>query len=320
MSGPAGTAILSVAIRPRSSDDAQKLAEALQQLMAEDPALRVRPDELAGHVVISGTSEQHLDAIVDRVRREFDVEASVGRPEVIYREAVTRPADGETKYARPAGGGGQYAHVKIHLYPGEPGTGYIFENEVTQGSIPREFIKPIDEAIKEALTRGVLAGYPIDDVRIVLYDGSYHDVDSSEAAFRTAGAVAAQEAARKAEPVLLEPVMRVDAVVPADGVHDVVKDLVARRGQIHTSQDRGDTYVLRALVPLAELFDYATDFRSRTHGYGTHTMQFDAYAPLHVSDDDEDRDSVVGAPRKPAPNLRDSSVALPEPEADGAGN
>ena len=187
------------------------------------------------------------------------------------------PADGEMKYAKQTGGRGQYGHVKIHLFPGEPGTGYVFENEITQGAIPKEFIKPIDEGIKEALTRGVLAGYPIDDVRIVLYDGSYHDVDSSEMAFKIAGSMAFQDAAKKAKPVLLEPVMRVEVVVPKDYMGDVMGDLASRRGRIQSQEDRGGTQIINARVPLSEMFGYATDLRSRTQGRATYSMHFDRY-------------------------------------------
>jgi ribosomal protein S10 len=190
------------------------------------------------------------------------------------------------KYAKQTGGRGQYGHVKIHLFPGEPGTGYIFENETTQGSIPKEFIKPIDEGIKEALTRGVLAGYPVDDVRIELYDGSYHDVDSSEMAFKIAGSMAFQDAAKKAKPVLLEPVMRVEVVVPKEHMGDVMGNLSSRRGQIQSQEDRGGTQIINARVPLSEMFGYATDLRSRTQGRATYSMHFDRYeqAPNHVSE------------------------------------
>ena len=210
--------VISLAIEPKTKSDQEKLGVGLQKLMGEDPTFRVKTDEQTAQTVIAGMGELHLEIIVDRLKREFNVEASVGKPQVAYKETLTRPADGEMKYAKQTGGRGQYGHAKIHLFPGEPGTGYVFENDVTQGSIPKEFIKPIDEGIKEALTRGILAGYPIDDVRIVLYDGSYHDVDSSEMAFKIAGSMAFQDAAKKAKPVLLEPVMRVEVVVP-EGLH-----------------------------------------------------------------------------------------------------
>jgi elongation factor G len=279
--------VISLAIEPKSKGDQEKLGVGLAKLMAEDPTFRVNTDEQTGQVVIRGMGELHLEIIVDRLKREFSVEASVGKPQVAYKETLTRAADGEMKYAKQTGGRGQYGHVKIHLFPGEPGTGYIFENKVTQGSIPREFIKPVDEGIKEALTRGVLAGYPIDDVKIELYDGSYHDVDSSEMAFKIAGSMAFQDAAKKAKPVLLEPVMRVEVVVPKDYMGDVMGDLSSRRGRIQSQEDRGGTQIINARVPLSEMFGYATDLRSRTQGRATYSMHFDRYeqAPNNVSEE-----------------------------------
>jgi elongation factor G len=279
--------VISLAIEPKTKADQEKLGQGLGKLMAEDPTFRVKTDQATGEVVIAGMGELHLEIIVDRLKREFNVEASVGRPQVAYKETLTRPADGEMKYAKQTGGRGQYGHVKIHLFPGEPGSGYVFENEVTQGSIPKEFIKPIDEGIKEALTRGVLAGYPVDDVRIELYDGSYHDVDSSEMAFKIAGSMAFQDAAKKAKPVLLEPVMRVEVVVPKEHMGDVMGNLSSRRGQIQSQEDRGGTQIINARVPLSEMFGYATDLRSRTQGRATYSMHFDRYeqAPNHVSEE-----------------------------------
>ena len=279
--------VISLAIEPRTRSDQEKLGIGLAKLMGEDPTFRVRTDEQTGQVVIAGMGELHLEIIVDRLKREFSVEASVGKPQVAYKETLTRPADGEMKYAKQTGGHGQYGHVKIHLYPGEPGTGYIFENEVTQGSIPKEFIKPVDEGIKEALTRGVLAGYPIDDVRIELYDGSYHDVDSSEMAFKIAGSMAFRDAAKKAKPVLLEPVMKVEVVVPKDYMGDVMGDISSRRGRIRSQEDRGGTQIINARVPLSEMFGYATDLRSRTQGRATYSMHFERYeqAPRNVSEE-----------------------------------
>jgi elongation factor G len=279
--------VISLAIEPKTKADQEKLGAGLGKLMAEDPTFRVKTDEQTGDVVISGMGELHLEIIVDRLKREFNVEASVGRPQVAYKETLTRPADGEMKYAKQTGGRGQYGHVKIHLYPGEPGTGYVFENKISGGSIPREFIKPVDEGIKEALTRGVLAGYPIDDVRIELYDGSYHDVDSSEMAFKIAGSMAFQDAAKKAKPVLLEPVMRVEVVVPKEHLGDVIGNLSGRRGQIQSQEDRGGTQIVNARVPLSEMFGYATDLRSRTQGRATYSMHFDRYepAPGNVSEE-----------------------------------
>ena len=279
--------VISLAIEPKSKGDQEKLGNGLSKLMAEDPTFRVKTDEQTGQVVIAGMGELHLEIIVDRLKREFSVDASVGKPQVAYKETLTRPADGEMKYAKQTGGRGQYGHAKIHVYPGEPGTGYVFENEIVGGVIPREFIKPIDEGIKGALTRGVLAGYPIDDVRVVLYDGSYHDVDSSEMAFKMAGSMAFQDAAKKAKPVLLEPVMRVEVVVPKDYLGDVMGDLASRRGRIQSQEDRGGTQIINARVPLSEMFGYATDLRSRTQGRATYSMHFDRYeqAPPNISDE-----------------------------------
>jgi elongation factor G len=279
--------VIALAIEPKSKGDQEKLGVGLSKLMGEDPTFRVKTDEQTGQVVISGMGELHLEIIVDRLKREFKVEASVGKPQVAYKETLTRSADGEMKYAKQTGGRGQYGHAKIHLYPGEPGTGYVFENKIVGGVIPKEFIKPIDEGIKEALTRGVLAGYPIDDVRIELYDGSYHDVDSSEMAFKIAGSMAFQDAAKKAKPVLLEPIMRVEVVVPKDYMGDVMGDLSSRRGRIQSQEDRGGTQIINARVPLSEMFGYATDLRSRTQGRATYSMHFDRYeqAPQHVSEE-----------------------------------
>jgi len=277
--------VISLAIEPRTKSDQEKLGTGLQKLMAEDPTFRVKTDEQTGQVVIAGMGELHLEIIVDRLKREFGVEASVGKPQVAYKETLTRPAEGEMRYAKQTGGRGQFAEVKIRLFPGEPGTGYVFENEIKGGTIPKEYIKPVDEGIKEALTRGVLAGYPIDDVRIELYDGKHHEVDSSEMAFKIAGSMAFQDAAKKAKPVLLEPVMRVEVVVPKDYMGDVMGDLASRRGRIQSQEDRGGTQIINARVPLSEMFGYATDLRSRTQGRATYSMHFDRYeqAPPDVS-------------------------------------
>ncbi len=279
--------VISLAIEPKTKGDQEKLGVGLQKLMQEDPTFRVKTDEQTSQVVIAGMGELHLEIIVDRLRREFSVEASTGKPQVAYKETLTRPADGEMRYSKQTGGRGQFAEVKIRLFPGEPGTGYIFENEIKGGSIPREFIKPVDEGIKEALTRGVLAGYPIDDVRIELYDGKHHEVDSSEMAFKIAGSMAFQDAAKKARPVLLEPVMRVEVVVPKEFIGEVMGDLASRRGRIQSQDDRGGTQIVNARVPLSEMFGYATDLRSRTQGRATYSMHFDAYeqAPPNVSEE-----------------------------------
>ena len=277
--------VISLAIEPKTKADQEKLGQGMAKLMAEDPTFRVRTDEQTGQVVIAGMGELHLEIIVDRLKREFSVEASVGKPQVAYKETLTAPAQGDGRFVRQTGGRGQYGHAKIRLMPLPPGTGYQFENEIVGGSIPREYIKPIDQGIQEALTRGILAGYPIDDVRIELYDGSYHEVDSSEMAFKIAGSMAFQDAAKKARPVLLEPVMRVEVVVPKDYLGDVMGDLASRRGRIQSQEDRGGTQIISARVPLSEMFGYATELRSRTQGRATYSMHFDRYeqAPPNVS-------------------------------------
>jgi elongation factor G len=247
----------------------------------------VRTDEQTGQVVIAGMGELHLEIIVDRLKREFSVEASVGKPQVAYKETLTAPAEGHGRFVRQTGGRGQFGEAKIRLLPLPPGTGYQFENRIVGGAIPKEYIKPIDQGIQEALTRGVLAGYPIDDVRIELYDGSFHEVDSSEMAFKIAGSMAFQDAAKKAKPVLLEPMMRVEVVVPKEHMGDVIGNLSGRRGHIQSQEDRGGTQIINARVPLSEMFGYATDLRSRTQGRATFSMHFDRYepAPPNVSDE-----------------------------------
>jgi elongation factor G len=279
--------VISLAIEPRTKADQEKLGQGLGKLTSEDPTFRVRTDSETGQTVISGMGELHLEIIVDRLKREFNVEASVGRPQVAYKETLTRPAEGEGRYVRQTGGRGQYGHAKIRLAPRQPGEGYEFVNSIVGGAVPKEFIKPIDEGIREAMTTGVLAGYPVDDVSIELYDGSYHDVDSSEMAFKIAGSMAFKDAAKKAKPVLLEPVMRVEVVVPKDYMGDVMGNLAGRRGHIQSQEDRGGTQIVTARVPLAEMFGYATDLRSRTQGRATYSMHFDRYepAPQNVSEE-----------------------------------
>jgi elongation factor G len=279
--------VISLAIEPKTKADQEKLGQGLGKLMAEDPTFRVRTDQQTGQVVIAGMGELHLEIIVDRLKREFNVEASVGRPQVAYKETLTTAAEGEGRYIRQTGGRGQYGHAKIHLTPRKPGEGYEFVNSIVGGTIPREYIKPIDEGIREAMTTGVLAGYPVDDLQIELYDGSFHDVDSSEMAFKIAGSMAFKDAARKARPILLEPVMRVEVVVPKDYMGDVMGDLAARRGHIQSQEDRGGTQIITARVPLSEMFGYATDLRSRTQGRATYSMHFDRYEPAPQSVSEE---------------------------------
>jgi elongation factor G len=279
--------VITLAIEPRTKADQEKLGQGLGKLQAEDPTFRVQTDQDTGQVVIRGMGELHLEIIVDRLKREFGVEASVGRPQVAYKETLTQPSQAEGRYVRQTGGRGQYGHVKIRLHPRKPGEGFLFENKIVGGAIPREFIKPVEEGIREALSTGVLAGYPVDDVGIELYDGSFHDVDSSELAFKIAGSMAFKEAARSAGPVLLEPVMKVEVVVPEEYMGDIMGDISARRGRIVSMEARGGTQIVNARVPLSEMFGYATDLRSRTQGRATYTMHFERYeqAPQNVSEE-----------------------------------
>ncbi|MCX6537935.1 MAG: elongation factor G [Acidobacteria bacterium] len=279
--------VISLAIEPKTKADQEKLGMGLGKLQAEDPTFRVRTDQETGQVIIAGMGELHLEIIVDRLKREFNVEASVGRPQVAYKETLTMAAQGEGRYIRQTGGHGQYGHAKIRLVPRKPGEGFEFENVISGGTIPREYIKPIEEGIREAMTGGVLAGYPVDDVGVELYDGSYHDVDSSEMAFKIAGSMAFKDAAKRANPVLLEPVMRVEVVVPEEYMGDVMGDINSRRGKIQAMEARGGTQIVRARVPLSEMFGYATDLRSRTQGRATYSMHFERYeqAPQTVSEE-----------------------------------
>jgi len=286
--------VISLAIEPKTKADQEKLGMGLGKLMAEDPTFRVKTDTETGQVVIAGMGELHLEIIVDRLKREFNVEASVGKPQVAYKETITRGAEGEGRYIKQTGGRGQYGHAKIRIIPRKPGEGYEFDNQIIGGSIPKEYIKPIDQGIREAMTTGVLAGYPMDDVKIELYDGSYHDVDSSEMAFKIAGSMAFKDAAKKAHPVLLEPVMRVEVVVPEDYMGDVIGDITSRRGHLQSMEARGGSQVINSRVPLSEMFGYATDLRSRTQGRGSYSMHFDRYEPLPSSQADEIIKKVQG--------------------------
>ena len=279
--------VIALAIEAKTKADQEKLSQGLAKLQSEDPTFKVKTDHETGQVVIQGMGELHLEIIVDRLQREFGVAASVGRPQVAYKETITQPAEGEGRYIRQTGGRGQYGHAKIRVTPREPGQGFEFVSQIVGGTIPREFIKPIQEGIVEALSTGILAGYPVDDVGVTLYDGSFHDVDSSEVAFKIAGSMAFKDAARKAKAVLLEPVMRVEVVVPEEYMGDIIGDLNARRGRVMSMESRGGTQIVNARVPLAEMFGYATDLRSRTQGRATYSMHFDRYeqAPQHVSEE-----------------------------------
>ena len=276
--------VIHVAVEPKTKADQEKLGKALYSLSEEDPTFRVRTDEETGQTVISGMGELHLEVLVDRMLREFSVDANVGKPQVAYRETVRKKVEKvEEKYVRQTGGKGQYGHVVITLEPTGPGGGYEFCDEITGGVIPKEYIGPVNAGITEALTSGVLAGYPVVDVRVRLTFGSYHDVDSSEMAFKIAGSIAVKKAARLASPVLLEPIMSVEVVTPEDYMGDVIGDLSSRRGRIEGMEQVGNGQTIRALVPLADMFGYATDLRSRTQGRATYTMQFNSYAEVPES-------------------------------------
>jgi len=270
--------VIHVAIEPKTKDDQDKLGKALKSLSDEDPTFRVRTDEETGQTVISGMGELHLEILVDRMQREFNVEATVGKPQVAYRETITKAVESvEYRHIKQSGGSGQFAVVKISLEPTGPGGGYEFVDGITGGRIPREYIQPTNQGIQSALDNGVLAGYPTVDVRVKLVDGQYHDVDSSEMAFKIAGQMAFKKAAEMARPVLLEPIMAVEVVTPDEYMGDVMGDLSSRRGRIEGMEARGNTQVVRAQVPLSEMFGYSTDLRSRTQGRATYTMQFHSY-------------------------------------------
>jgi elongation factor G len=279
--------VIAVAVEPKTKADQEKMGMALAKLAQEDPTFKVHTDPDSGQTIISGMGELHLEIIVDRMMREYKVEANVGKPQVAYRETIRKHAEAEGKYIRQTGGKGQYGHAKIYLDPQPAGTGYEFVNDVTGGSIPKEFIKPIDQGIKEALEGGILAGYPMVDVKATLYDGSYHDVDSNEMAFKIAGSMAFKEAARKASPVLLEPVMAVEVVTPEDYAGAIMGDLSSRRGRIEGMEHRAGSQVIKAIVPLAEMFGYATHMRSSTQGRAEYSMHFARYeeAPRSVSEE-----------------------------------
>jgi elongation factor G len=276
--------VISVAIEPKTKADQDKLGKALGALSEEDPTFQVRTDEDTGQTIISGMGELHLEVLVDRMMREFTVSANVGKPQVAYRETITVPMQKvEERYVRQTGGRGQYGHVIIDIEPTGPGGGYEFVDKVTGGDIPREYIPAVDAGIQEALEGGVIAGYPLVDLRATLTGGSYHEVDSSEMAFKIAGSMAVKKAARQAKPVLLEPIMAVEVVTPEDYMGDVIGDLSSRRGRVAGMEQRGNAQVVRAQVPLAEMFGYATDLRSRTQGRATYTMQFDSYQQVPES-------------------------------------
>ena len=278
--------VISVAVEPKTKADQEKMSVALQKLAREDPSFRVHTDEESGQTIISGMGELHLEIIVDRMRREFKVEANVGKPQVAYRETIRQTVEQEGKFVRQTGGRGQYGHVFLRIEPKEPGTGYEFVNAIVGGVVPKEYIPAVDKGVQEQMQNGVIAGYPVVDVKVTLYDGSYHDVDSSEIAFKIAGSMAFKEGAKKAKPVLLEPIMKVEVVTPEEYMGDVNGDLNRRRGLLQGLEDGPAGKIIRAQVPLAEMFGYATTLRSMSQGRATYTMEFDHYAevPANVAE------------------------------------
>jgi len=269
--------VISVAIEPKDKASQEKMGIALAKLAEEDPTFKTHTDQDSGQTIISGMGELHLDIIVDRMKREFKVECNVGKPQVAYKETIRKKVKAEGKFIRQSGGRGQYGHAIIEVEPLERGTGYEFVNKIVGGAVPKEYIGPIDNGIQEAMETGILAGYPVVDLRITLVDGSYHDVDSSEMAFKIAGSMAIKEAQKLGESVLLEPIEKVDITVPEEYMGDVIGDINSRRGRLEGMEDRANTKVIHGYVPLSEMFGYATDLRSRTQGRGAYTMQFDHY-------------------------------------------
>ena len=274
--------VIRVAIEPKTKAGQEKMGIALQKLAEEDPTFKCYTDEETGQTIIAGMGELHLEIIVDRMLREFKVEANVGKPQVAYKETIRKPASSDTKYARQSGGKGQYGHVKINIEP-NPNKGYEFVNNIVGGAIPKEYIEPANQGIQGAMQSGVIAGYPVVDVKVTLYDGSYHEVDSSEMAFKIAGSMAFKDASKKADPVLLEPIMKVTVIVPEEYMGDVIGDLNSRRGEIQGFEERTGAKQINAHVPLSEMFGYATDLRSKTQGRGQYVMEPDGYKEVPKS-------------------------------------
>lgn len=279
--------VISVAIEPKTKASQDKMAIALQKLAEEDPTFKTYTDEETGQTIIAGMGELHLDIIVDRLLREFKVEANIGNPQVSYRESITMPSEGEGKYVRQSGGRGQYGHAKIQVEPLEPGSGFVFENKIVGGAIPKEFIGPTQQGIEEALQSGVLGGYEVLDIKVTLYDGSFHDVDSSETAFKIAGSMALRDALAKGNPVLLEPIVKVEITTPEEYMGDVIGDINSRRGRMEGMELVNGAQIVTCYVPLAEMFGYATALRSNTQGRANYSMQFDHYeqVPKNIADE-----------------------------------
>jgi len=276
--------VISVAVEPKTKGDQDKLAQGLQRLSEEDPTFRVTSDEETGQTLIAGMGELHLEIIIDRLKREFKVDANVGRPQVAYRETISKPVEKiQGRFVRQTGGSGQYGDVVINMAPNKPGEGYEFKDKIVGGKIPREYIAPVDQGIQEAMNAGILAGYPVVDISVELIDGSYHDVDSSERAFKIAGSIAFKEAMKRAKPKLLEPMMAVEVITPDEYLGDVMGNLNSRRGRVEDMEPLGNAKVVKAMVPLSEMFGYATDLRSMSQGRAEFTMQFDRYEEVPQS-------------------------------------
>jgi len=286
--------VIDVAIEPKTKADQEKMGEALQRLAEEDPTFRISSNEETGQTIISGMGELHLEIIIDRMKREFKVEANVGKPQVAYKESITKKVQAEGKFIRQSGGRGQYGHVWLEIEPNEKGKGFEFENAIVGGVVPREYVKPTEQGIIEAMRNGVIAGYPVEDVKVTLFDGSFHDVDSSEMAFKVAGSIGFKEGARKAGPIILEPIMDVEVVTPEEYLGDVMGDLNSRRGKIEGMNPRKDAQVVKAKVPLSEMFGYATVVRSMTQGRALYTMQFSHYDPVPKSISEQIVEKVKG--------------------------
>ena len=313
--------VISICITPKTYAD-QTVARALESLMTEDPTIRVTSfDSATGRVVVAGVSELHLEIVLDRLRREFNVEATIDGPTVILKEALRESAVGEIKHTGATDGRHEYAHVKMRVAPRKDGSGYVFENHLTGGAIPPEFVPAIERGIDDARLKGVCGGHPLDDVHVELLDGSYHDVDSSESAFRFAARQAFVEGALRARPTVVEPVMRVEVVLPRECMEldDLTWGLAFRQGRIESREDRVDVHVVVALVPFAQLFGYASELNRDSRGRATYSMRFDHYEPLADELDEGDRESWVGAPRRPVVPGRHDAIALPEPEEDDPG-
>jgi elongation factor G len=275
--------VVHIAIEPKTKADQDKLSEALQKLSEEDPTFHVRSDEETGQTIIAGMGELHLEILIDRMKREFKVEASVGAPMVAYRESIRAAAEAQGKFVRQSGGRGQYGDVKIKLEPAEKNAGFIFEDKIVGGSVPKEYISAVEKGCREAVVSGLISGYPMVDVKVTLFDGSYHEVDSSEMAFQIAGSMAVKEAAPKCRPVLLEPVMRVEVICPDEYTGDVIGDINSRRGRLEGMEVEGNSQSIRSFVPLAAMFGYANDLRSRTQGRASYSMDFAAYEEVPVN-------------------------------------